>query len=124
MFNHARFALGAALSLGLAASASVAFAGQQDFVLLNKTGYTVSEVYVSSSASDDWEEDVLGQDVLANGQRVEINFETSERACLFDLKVVYSDGDTAIWQALNLCKVSVVAISYDRRTGETTAETD
>ncbi len=42
-----------------------------DFTLLNKTGLTISELYLSSAHSTDWEEDVLGRDVLKNGESVE-----------------------------------------------------
>jgi hypothetical protein len=114
-----------------ALAATMAFApalgsaqGKQDFTLINKTGFTLDEVYVSASNTDDWEEDVLGRDTLANGQRVEISFPRGEKACMHDLKVVYDDGEEAEWDGLNLCEVSTVAISYNRKTGETWAEYD
>lgn len=101
-----------------------AVAGQQDFVLVNNTGYPIEQVYVSATSKDDWEEDVLGDDILAEDGRTNVRFSRSEDACLWDLKVVYSDGESAEWQALNLCKLSVVALSYDRSSGRTWAETD
>lgn len=110
----------AALSACLVA-APVA-AGEQDFVLLNRTGYTIEQVYVSPSAKRSWEEDVLGDDVLVDGARTTIRFSRAEDACLWDLKAVYDDGETAEWQGFNLCEVSVIAVSYDEDTGRTTAE--
>ena len=112
--------LAAAALIGCAL-ATPAVAGQQDFVLLNDTGYTIEEVYVSPSRAQTWEEDVLGRDVLADGTRTKIRFDRSEDSCLWDLKAVYEDGETAEWQGFNLCEVSVVAISYDEETGTTTA---
>ncbi|MDX2142380.1 MAG: hypothetical protein SFV19_03405 [Rhodospirillaceae bacterium] len=96
-------------------------AARQNFMLINATGYTISEVYVSPSKTADWEEDVLGLDVLADGERTEIRFSRSENSCLWDLKVAYDDGESAEWVAIDLCEVSVVAITYDDRTGETSA---
>ena len=112
----------AAVGLIGAFFAQPAAAGQQDFVLVNGTGYTIQEVYVSPTRTRSWEEDVLGNDVLADGSRVTIRFNRAEDTCLWDLKAVYDDGETAEWQGFNLCEVSVVAISYDEDTGRTTAE--
>ena len=117
MFRFSVAAVAAALAL-----AGPALAGDQDFTLVNATGHTVNEVYVSPSSADDWEEDVLGQDVLANGGRTEIRFDRDVDACLWDLRVVYSDGEAAEWAGFNLCEISVIAIEYDDRTGETSAQ--
>ena len=110
--------------LGLSAIAAPASAASQDFTILNNTGYPIAQVYVSASAKEDWEEDVLGKDILADGDRTKIRFNRDEDACLWDLKVVYSDEESAEWQGINLCKVSVVALSYDRKSGRTSAETE
>lgn len=113
-----------AAAIALLAFATSAAAGQQDFTLINSTGYTLNEVYVSPSKSNDWEEDVLGVDILKDGNRTSITFDRNTDACLWDLKVVYDDGDSAEWDALNLCKISVANISYDRKTGDTSVEVD
>jgi hypothetical protein len=113
----------AALAVAAAfALPSVSQAGAQDFVLVNGTGYTIAEVYVSTTRTNDWEEDVLGQSVLGDGGRATIRFDRSEDSCLWDMKVVFADGDSAEWTGFNLCELSVMAISYDDDTGETSAE--
>jgi hypothetical protein len=120
--NMKKLLLAAAfLSSAIGAPASAA---TQDFTILNNTGYPIEQVYVSASAKDNWEEDVLGQDILSDGDRTKIRFNRDEDACLWDLKVVYSDQESAEWQGINLCKVSVVALSYDRKSGRTSAETE
>ncbi|MDO9712109.1 hypothetical protein [Paracraurococcus lichenis] len=101
-----------------------ASAGQQDFVLANRTGYQIEEVYVSKTSTSSWENDVLGDDVLNHGKSVKIRFASGTRGCMYDLKVVYADGDKAEWGRINLCEVSKVTIFYNRRTGETRAETE
>jgi hypothetical protein len=102
-------------------SCAPALAGEQDFTLVNATGYTVSQVYVSPSTANDWEEDILGKDVLADGDRTNIHFDRDTSTCKWDLKVVYDDGDTAEWSAVNLCKISVVTIHYNADTDRTWA---
>jgi hypothetical protein len=124
MTDYAAAGAGLLLAAALCLGARPAQAAQQDFVLDNETGYTIEEVYVSAAKTDDWEEDVLGRDVLEDGDAVKISFPRRENACRFDLKVVYDDGDDAVWTNLNLCEISTVEIHYNKRTGETTATTD
>lgn len=104
----------------IAATAALA-QGKQNFTLVNQTGYTIDQVYVSPSKSDSWDEDVMEMDVLPNNTEVDINFSRKEKACMWDLKVVYDDGETAEWDGINLCEISTIAISYNRKTGETWA---
>lgn len=100
------------------------YAGDQDFKLFNATGYTIEQVYVSPIKSSDWEEDVLGRDVLSDGENVHIRFPKRENVCRWDLKVVYDDGEEAIWNDFNLCETSRITIHYNRKSGETWAEYD
>lgn len=112
-----------AAALAVAALSAGAFAqGKQDFRLSNRTGYTISEVYVAPSKSDDWEEDVMGRDTLDDGDYVDISFARREKACEYDLKVVYDDEETAEWQGFDLCTISKISLRYNRKTGETWAE--
>lgn len=96
--------------------------GKQNFALINKTGYTISEVYVAPSKSDTWDEDIMGPDQIADGDRVDIEFSRKEKTCKWDLRVVYEDEDEATWEGFNLCEVSVVTIFYDRKKDTTWAE--
>ena len=118
--------IAAALSLAVSAAVSgAAFAqeAKQDFDIVNKTGYDISHVYVSPMKSDDWEEDVLGKDVLNDGDEWEIRFKRSEKSCKWDLKVVYADDNSAAyWRGIDLCKVGKITIRYNRKTDTTSAE--
>ncbi|GGF79156.1 hypothetical protein GCM10007301_43960 [Azorhizobium oxalatiphilum] len=107
--------------VGFAAPAA-AQEGKQDFTLVNKTGYDIDKVFVSPTKTDDWEEDVLGKDVLENGDAWTIKFHRSVRTCKWDLKVVYSDDDSsAIWYGIDLCSVSKITIRYNRQSDKTSA---
>ena len=66
----------------LLASTALPFQGKQDFTLVNKTGVGTHELYVSAHSTDNWEEDVLGQDTLAPGDSVEVKFSPKEKAKL------------------------------------------
>lgn len=103
-------------------AAAPASAVDLDFSLVNKTGYTISEVYVASSASDEWDEDILGRDLLENGDSVDISFEKGSKGCKWDLKVTYEDEEEATWNGFDLCSISSVVLRYDRKKGTTWAE--
>lgn len=116
--------LGSAVAVALVWSGVSSAAGKQDFTLINQTGYEIDQVYVSSAATDEWEEDVLGQDTLDDRERVNIHFARGTRGCNYDLKVVYTDDEEAVWEDINLCKVSSITIHWNRKTGETSATLD
>jgi hypothetical protein len=115
------FAIAAACAASLVASP--AFADQRDFRLVNRTGYVVDQVYVSPAKADDWEEDVLGRDQLADDEFVDISFSGKANTCIYDMKLVYSDGEEATWTKLNLCEVSKISVRYTK-SGETIADFD
>jgi len=123
-----KFVAGLILAVTLVAAglSSPAYAeGKQDFIMVNKTGYRIDKVFVSPTKSDEWEDDVLGRDVLDDSETVEIKFHRAATGCKWDLKVVYADdGSSAIWQALDLCTISKVTIRYNRSTDTTSASVE
>lgn len=102
--------------------ALTALAGDQDFDLANVTGYTIDEVYVSPSDSDDWGSDVMGRDTLGDGESVHITFHRDTDACKWDVMIVFDDKSKARWSNIDLCKVSTVKVHYDRNSDRTWAE--
>lgn len=95
-------------------------AGDQDFTLVNKTGSDIAQVYASPVKSDTWGGDIMGSDILADGASVKITFAHEASACHWDLKVVYTDKETAVWHNVNLCKVSKITVHWNKDSGETT----
>lgn len=124
MFLLGLAALAVACS-GVGAGTAMAQDAEQDFRLVNKTGYELNKVFVSPSKSDDWQEDVLGQDTLGDGGAVDIHFHRSAKTCHWDLKVVYTvDSSTAVWGDIDLCSVDKITIRYNKDTDKTTATFD
>jgi len=111
-------------ALTLAIVPASAFAGQQDFTIVNKTGYTFKNIHVSEANNNSWDEDVLGRDVLENGESLDVSFGKSEKTCIWDMKVTYDDGETAVWEDLNLCKISKLTLRWNKSTGVTSAAID
>lgn len=112
----------AALAAAAVFVPSFASAGDQDFTLINRTGYAISEVYVSPHNTSDWQEDVLGEDTLDDATKVRIRFSRDTDACNWDLKVVYQDDDSsAEWGNFDLCTISEISIFYNEKSGKTSA---
>ena len=107
----------AAVALASIAASTEAFAqAQQNFSLINRTGYQINEVYVSPSASNSWGRDILGDGVMPSGTRRNITFPQRTRACMFDLRVIYADGERGEVREINLCEVSNVTLTWNGRT--------
>jgi len=107
--------IAAALALVAVASVTVTTAQRRnlDFTLVNKTGLDINEVYLSPTSDSEWGEDVMGKDILANGEKVDITFSSAETECNWDLKVVDEDDDDIIWTKLNLCTANEITLLYE-----------
>lgn len=116
--------LAAFAALSLMASGDARAQSQQDFQLVNRTGYTIDEVYVSAASQNSWGDDLMGDDSLENGQALNVRFPGGSNECLFDIKVVYDDQETAEFRGVNLCQVSRVTIFYNRSAGTTRFTTE
>ncbi len=74
--------------------------------IINATGVTMTHFYASNSGEADWQEDILGQDVLAAGASVRINIDDGTGACLYDFKARFADGDELIRYRINVCQIT------------------
>jgi hypothetical protein len=100
--------------LGVSALASsAAFAGDQDFSLVNKTGSTIASIMVSPHDQKNWGPDILGRDVLDCDQTVDIKFHPDADAEYWDLKVVDKEGHEIVWSNLDLLKISKLTIHLE-----------
>ncbi len=102
--------------------AAAAFANDADFRMVNRTGYQIEEVYVSSANNTRWGADILGRQTLGDGQRVTITFPHGNGACVFDIKVKYTvDSSTAEWSGVDLCKYETITLYWDEKNQVTRA---
>lgn len=99
------------LLAGIAIFAGTVLAGTQDFDLVNRTGKVINNVYVSKVTTSDWEEDVLGQDTLANGSKVHITFNAGDDECYWDVRAVDTTGGTYTFYKQNLCTLSEIVVT-------------
>jgi hypothetical protein len=116
-------------NLALCAVAAVfasgtALAGDADFTLVNRTGYTLREVYVSPSHRDAWGKDRMGDAYLDNGKSRLFRF-SDKSSCKQDLKVVFDDdGSDVVWEEFDLCELNKITLKYNRKSREVSADTE
>lgn len=101
---------------------TLALAGDQDFTLVNSTGVLIDKVFVSPHDSEHWGDDILGRDILADGESVEIRFHREEEATSWDLKIIDKDGNTIEWENLELPKINKITLEYDDKKPSATIE--
>lgn len=118
--NKVRFAapavivLGVAVVLSLLLPAPVAFAGAQDFTLVNHTGFDVYNVYVAPANTDDWSHDLLGETIMQDEGRRDIRF-SGQNACQWDLLAVDGYDNQVVFPSINLCQsYKVILVCKDR----------
>ena len=87
------------LLLGVfALSAVMAWDGYID--ITNDTGYSIYYIYISHHTVSDWEDDMLGDKVLSNGDTIRITL-NGYADSIFDIKCVDEDGDSYPFWGIN-----------------------
>ena len=89
----------------LALTTTSAMAVERQVTINNQTSFTIVEFYASNTGTTDWEEDILGTDVLASGASVNINIDDGSGYCKFDFLAVFDDGDQVVSPDNNVCEL-------------------
>lgn len=90
----------------VAITAKSALAEEMRFTLNNATSHTLVEFYASPSNVDNWEEDILGSDVLPAGESATVTIADSRSECEYDIKGVFDDGESVEHFQVNLCNLN------------------
>jgi hypothetical protein len=113
-----------ATAIAAVLASTYSFAGEADFTLVNKTGYTIREIYISPTNKHNWGSDRMGDNTLDNNKSRLFKF--SDRAnCEQDLKVVFDKGDAeVVWEDVDLCTINKLSIKYNRASNTVSAESE
>lgn len=109
--------IGAMSALALLCGAAPASAGPvQDgddytFDLVNGSSYTIL-TFQTARPGGTFSEDWMPQRILESGDTVAMRFNDYEDACVYWVKITFTDGDS--WQDhLNFCELETVLVSDD-----------
>lgn len=80
------------------------------FTLLNRSSQAINEVYVSPSSNNQWGRDLLGQNVLPNGQALPVRIPAGQE-CLNDIRVVYASGAAEERRRVDTCTLTSLVFS-------------
>jgi hypothetical protein len=78
-----------------------------DFRLVNRSGRTIQQLFVSAATDQNWGADRLGQNVLPSGRAFTVRL-PRDGTCVYDIRVVYDDNTAAEKRRVNTCEVSEV----------------
>ena len=81
----------AALAFALVGASASAQTGPLDFTLNNGTSEVVVQLFISVPSTNDWEEDILGDQVVGSGDSVQVTIDDGLEDCQYDVKVVFDD---------------------------------
>jgi hypothetical protein len=88
---------------------------QRNVNVVNETGYSIKFLGFNNPGDNDWSDNELGS-VLGNGQSVFVKFNTSDEGCVWNFKIEWADPGYpgVLWRDVDLCKVNVLKLHYNR----------
>ncbi len=111
-----RAAFAAALTMGvvggaLSVGAETAAAQSRDrydrrVVIINDSSETLTHFYASNVGTNDWQEDILGQGVIAPGEQATINIDDGTGYCRYDFRAIFNNEREVIRPRVNVCEVA------------------
>jgi hypothetical protein len=99
--------------------------GNPAFWLINQSSESIYYLYVTRTNQTNWGDDLLGSDVITVGERYAVR--PAAGSCQFDLRVVYSGGESEERRNINLCDISELVFTgpgSDNRTTSSSADFD
>lgn len=101
-----RFWLGC-LFAGLAATSAGAQAPNPSFNVVNRASNVINEVYATKAGAATWGQNRIGGRPVPQGQTGPIRL-PAEGSCVYDVRVVYANGQREERRGLNTCSVDNV----------------
>jgi len=83
---------------------------QLDFKLENRTGINIHSIYIASHDSDEWGDDLMEDDILRDGEDIDIEFHPKAGAKLWDLRIEDKEGNSVEWESIDPRKIEVLTL--------------
>ena len=78
--------------------------------VVNRSGQSVFRFYASNVATSTWEDDILGRQVLVDGQTTRIDFNDGTGYCDYDFRIEFRDGTTVEDYGVDVCAARTYTI--------------
>ncbi|CAD5936168.1 hypothetical protein PCC9214_01618 [Planktothrix tepida] len=89
--------------ISLISSKAMAQPGAVTIKLINGTDKVMTHFYASPPSTSDWENDILGADVLNPGESITININDGREDCDYDFRAIFQDGTESVDAAQKVC---------------------
>lgn len=74
-----------------------------DFIVVNRTGQTITAVDISPRGEESWTGNLLAQRDVPPDERAAATFSRDVEQCLWDVRATYEGGRRQSWPGINLC---------------------
>ncbi|MDI1327457.1 MAG: hypothetical protein PSV23_11740 [Brevundimonas sp.] len=101
----------AAPAAGEPAAEPAAGVAEVKFSLKNATSFTLTHLYMSPAASNDWDNDILGDQVVGAGETAEVSIDDGVESCMYDLRADFEDGDAIDVRGVDVCKIEGTTVT-------------
>lgn len=89
-------------------------AGTLSYDVVNNTGVTLIDVFVTPAETDNWGKDILPNDVFENGSTIRVTIPPDYgETCMFDMKITDAAGGHITFTNINICKLIKLKINAD-----------
>jgi hypothetical protein len=78
-------------------------AANLDFIIINKTGQTITALNISPRGEESWSGNLLHHREVAPDERAAAAYTRDVELCRWDIRVTYESGNRQSWPAVNLC---------------------
>ena len=107
----------------LAAVAAFAFsattalaADERNVTVVNATGYGIKFLGFNPPDDDEWNDNEISS-VLGNGASVYVKFNGADKGCDWNIRVDWDGYDSGVlWRHVDLCKIEVITLHYNKDT--------
>ena len=106
MFHFSKILPAAAMAIVMAVPA---WAQSQQIRFQNNSGTTLTYLFASDSNNQNWENDLLGQNVLQNGQYLDVTIHNVSN-CIYDVLMQFENG-AEYQDQINICQIGTYNIN-------------
>ncbi|HEY5534363.1 MAG TPA: hypothetical protein VIL99_05440 [Ignavibacteria bacterium] len=84
------------------------------YQVVNNTGVTLVDVYVTPSETNNWGNDILPNDLFENGSTITVTIPADYgTTCMFDMKITDAAGGHVTFTDIDACKLVKLQINGD-----------
>lgn len=82
--------------------------------VVNNTGFTLVDIFVTPAESDHWGKDILPNDLFEAGSTIKVTIPPDYgTTCLFDMKITDTAGGHITFTNIDICKIIKLQINAD-----------